>query len=1169
MEQGEGRHDEKRRGIGRYGEETGAAGKRDGRHLTSSRTPRPAHVALPLGESIGRTANTMTPTYSASHSGQVAAPPSVLVSSSVATNTAIAQVVRDSLSMAALGLGLIYLGTACSHALRLDPPHRAPLALAAGFSAAAYLLMAIIFRARPPEIRNAHRLAALMATVALANETLQQQLLLDPHHQVYTMLYLLAVGVFLLSTRWLVFCIALGWAGWGLAVCRDATGAAAMEWLYAHAAATALGAAFHASRQRTLGRLESHRQADAQNEAQLRQALQELRESEALFRQFADHSGQVFWINDGITHHVAYINRVYETLMGRSIDRLHDDPLDWLGAVHPEDRPRISRAYLDCVNSQVFDERYRLIRSDGAIRWVHDHGFLIGDGPAGARRIGGIMRDVTDRVLAEKQLQLSEQTNRAMLHAIPDMILRVRPDGSFVVVQTPRNFDAQWLRPDRAPKNLLAFLPAELVDTARRQFAAALASGQAQTHEYPWRDETGEHWREWRIAPIGDGEALVIVRDITARKASEHALTSSRQRLSDLIADIDGIVYECDPQTFRFSFVSAHAEKMRGFPLEVWLNRPNFFPDVVHPEDRERIARFCAQSSAKGLDHEMTHRLIAADGRVVWVQDRTRVVKDAEGKPIRLCGILIDISDSMRAAQALRDSQAILDKAQEIAHLGSWTWEPHRDRVIWSPQMYRIHGITPEQFDGSWTQALEMIHPADQQRVWQHCERVIKSREVEPLECRVVRPDGGVRIVSADGELHFDNQGRLHRIIGTVQDITELRAAEAERARLEEELRQVQKLEAVGTLASGVAHDFNNLLTAINGYVDLARQTLPADHPARQSLKMIELATDQAAGVTQGLLTFGHHTPLEKAPIDLAPNIHQSLQLLRRLLPASIELIEDMPEDGEVWVNADGHQLQQIWLNLTVNARDAMPGGGRLIIRLRRITQGPANPQDSWHGHAAETAAITVTDSGTGMSEQTMARIFEPYFTTKPRGQGTGLGLSIVHGIVTDHAGSIRVQSEVGKGTRFTIYLPCCPATQPVAAPGNVVSMPKGHGETILLAEDNEFVRAIISSSLQSAGYKLIAVGDGVEALDAFEAHRDELRLIIFDLDLPRQSGEQCLRRIRGAGHQVPAILITGHVIEAQQEPRFRNEIVLKKPFQVGRLIDVVNEVLCRAEPHP
>ncbi len=649
---------------------------------------------------------------------------------------------------------------------------------------------------------------------------------------------------------------------------------------------------------------------------------------------------------------------------------------------------------------------------------------------------------------------------------------------------------------------------------------------------------------------------------------SEQINRANQQRLSDLIADIDGIVWECDPHTMAFTFVSPRVESILGFSTQ-WLLKPLRFFDIVHSDDRERIEQFCVERVARGLDHEMNHRVLAADGRVVWMNAKSRVIKDATGRVVRVRGILLDVSESMRTAQALRDSQAILDRAQEIAQLGSWTWEQARGRVIWSPQMYRIHGITPEQFDGTWMKAYEMIHPDDQSRIWRLCEQAIDQGEVESFEYRLIRGDGSVAIVRADGELQLDEQGRLERIIGTVQDVTELRSAEAERARLENELRQIQKLDAVGTLASGVAHDFNNLLTAIHGYADLARQTLGADDAARQSLDMIEVAADQAAGVTQGLLTFAHRTPYERTTIDLVPNIRQSLQLLRRLLPASIELVEDLPAEGEVWIHADAHQLQQVWMNLTVNARDAMPNGGRLVIQLRRQPQGPASPHDSWHGHTHythDTAIITVTDTGTGMTEQTIARIYEPYFTTKARGQGTGLGLSIVHGIISDHAGRIQVQSEVGKGTRFSLQLPCTDPPQPATATGDTQTN-IGHGEMIMLAEDNEFVRAIMVASLTAAGYSVITAGDGHEAMAAYRNHRARLRLIILDLDLPKQSGDQCLTAIREAGDQVPIIVITGNVGDTRQGMQELNELTLLKPFQVARMTEMVNHVLRENEP--
>jgi PAS domain S-box-containing protein len=1072
------------------------------------------------------------------------------------------QVVRDSLWPAALGLGCVYLFTAISHALRLLPPQRLPLSVTAGACAAVYFVAAGWFRRRPPSVRLASPLAALLAVMALGNEGLQQATTPDAGLQVYTSLYLMGVGVFMLSPRWQAGCVALGFVTWAVQAWSEGPQGAIIEWGYAHGAATIMGTVAMVARRRTHRRIESLRLLESHRAAELHKVLQHLRDSESLFRQFADHSGQVFWINDGKTHQVSYINRVYESLVGRPIDRLRDDPLDWLGAVHPDDRPRVSRAYLDCLATGVFDERYRIVRGDGQVRWVHDHGFLIRDDAGAVRRVGGIMRDVTERVLAERQLRESEQTNRAILFAIPDMILRLRRDGSYKAVQLPKNFEAFWLQ--RGGETALReFIPQALYIVGERQVAAALETGQVQSHEYQW---TGTTWREWRMAPVGDDEVLVIVRDITARKLAEQALEASRQRLSDLVADVDGIVWECSIPDYRFTYVSPRAQTILGYPIEDWLDQPDFFRNMLHPDDRDRAMRYCLQKTEQGLDHELQYRAIAADGRHVWVHDKVHLVKDQGGKVVALRGILVDITETMRSAQALRDSQAILDKAQEIALLGSWVWDAQRDRVTWSPQMYRIYGITPEQFDGSWMHAFEMIHPEDQQRVWQAAEQAIARGVVEMFEYRVVRPDGALRTVRADGELHYDKQRTITRIIGTVQDITELRRAEAERARLEDELRQVQKLEAVGTLASGVAHDFNNLLTAINGYADLARQVLEAGHPARKSLEMIELATDQAAGVTRGLLTFAHHTPFEKSPIQLAPNISQSLQLLRRLIPASIELAEDLDGDGDIWVNADAHQLQQVWLNLAVNARDAMPAGGRLLIRLRRFTDAPVNPQDSWHGQAGDTAVITVTDTGMGMGEQTMARVFEPYFTTKPRGQGTGLGLSIVHGIVSDHAGRIRVQSEPGKGTRFTIYLPCCPKPdlsrdKAIAPPG-----PMGKGQAILLAEDNEFVRAIMVSSLESAGYLVHAAADGEQATDAFIAHRASLRLVILDLDLPKRSGDECLRRIREAGDGVPVVIITGNAVEGLDESRHLRETVLMKPFQVARLIEVVNELMAHDE---
>ena len=292
----------------------------------------------------------------------------------------------------------------------------------------------------------------------------------------------------------------------------------------------------------------------------------------------------------------------------------------------------------------------------------------------------------------------------------------------------------------------------------------------------------------------------------------------------------------------------------------------------------------------------------------------------------------------------------------------------------------------------------------------------------------------------------------------------------AARKEAEAQLRQAQKLEAVGHLASGIAHDFNNLLTAISGYVALAKKTLRPDHPAVSSLESVEQVAEQAEGVTRALLTFSRKTAARKQPVELAAVVEKAAHLLKRILPAGIDLIVDTGFVSGVWVNADSVQLQQVLLNLAINARDAMPNGGRLQIRLALPRDGGIEPQ---------AVRLIVRDTGTGMSPETLARIFEPFFTTKPRGTGTGLGLAIVHGIVTDHGGTIEVESQVGRGTTFTVALPVARAQVRPSEPVEDREPCASHGEVVLVAEDHPYVRQIMTTGLRAAGYEVGQAEDG------------------------------------------------------------------------------------------
>lgn len=378
------------------------------------------------------------------------------------------------------------------------------------------------------------------------------------------------------------------------------------------------------------------------------------------------------------------------------------------------------------------------------------------------------------------------------------------------------------------------------------------------------------------------------------------------------------------------------------------------------------------------------------------------------------------------------------------------------------------------------------------------------------------------------------------------------RHAEAERAQLESELRHAQKMEAVGTLASGIAHDFNNLLTAILGCTELVSLHLGDEHPARTSLNMIEKIAEQATGVTRSLLTFAHRAPASKAPVDLLALLQESSKLLGRLLPASIERREKLPTEP-VWVNADATQLQQVVMNLTVNARDAMPDGGHMTVSLERrhvIADG-----------MEEEAVLKISDTGVGISEEYQQRIFEPFFTTKERGAGTGLGLSVVHGIVADHGGRIEVHSQLGEGSTFRFTLPICDPPSEQVAFVDTQTSESGSGELILIVEDNDYVLEVMTSGLEPMGYEVVTAVDGEDALRVFREHQDELALAILDLDLPKRSGASASREMRQVRPDLPLLIVTGNIDRTSLKD-LANVPVMNKPFRMSELLIAVDQIL-------
>jgi signal transduction histidine kinase len=393
------------------------------------------------------------------------------------------------------------------------------------------------------------------------------------------------------------------------------------------------------------------------------------------------------------------------------------------------------------------------------------------------------------------------------------------------------------------------------------------------------------------------------------------------------------------------------------------------------------------------------------------------------------------------------------------------------------------------------------------------------------------------------------------------REILERRQAEEALRRSEEHLREAQKLEAIAHLTSGIAHDFNNLIAVISASSEALRTYVEDRDTARAELDRIQQASEQAMHVTRSLLTFSRNVPVEKLPIRLQNLVDETSDLIRHILPVGVELIVRRPDEPAVWVSSDRTQLQQVLLNLAINARDAMPLGGTLSISLSsaRETQpdSSATPSDVSPGFAR----ITVADTGIGIPPELRSRIFEPLFTTKARGAGTGLGLSIVHGIVTEHDGRIEVESETGRGSSFSVYLP---QVGPPDVPKRPLpeAGPEGKGELILLAEGHEQVRAALASTLESLGYEVVQAGDGAAFLERLAENRAAAELLVVEMDLPKRSGLKCLSDIRAAGVDVPAVMITGRSVEPIDERLGTNEVLLRKPFEMSEFGELVTALL-------
>ncbi len=584
---------------------------------------------------------------------------------------------------------------------------------------------------------------------------------------------------------------------------------------------------------------------------------------------------------------------------------------------------------------------------------------------------------------------------------------------------------------------------------------------------------------------------------------------------------------------------------------------------LVHPEDLPGVMdafRRALENPSEVITHEFRYH----HGNGSWCH--LEVVGQNRLSDPEIAGVVIntrDISERKRAAENLEKSQASLAAAQRIAHLGSWELDLknpddlNSNEVRWSDETYRIFGYEPRQIAITTEIVFKAVHPDDRPQLLTVIADAVKKGDAYDIEHRILLPNGQERYVRARGEIVKDAAGKPVQIHGIVMDITE-------RRQLGEQLRQSQKMEAIGQLAGGVAHDFNNILTVIHGHASLLLVDTSVTKNAARSAQQIAQAAERAAGLTRQLLTFSRRQVMQPRRLDLNEVVSNMTMMLGRILGEDIALqLNYWPQPA--FVKADASMIEQVLLNLVVNARDAMPKGGQLAIKI--ALSKATSPQRAFGAgsRATEFVCLNVTDNGSGIDPETLRHIFEPFFTTKEVGKGTGLGLATVYGIVNQHQGWIEVDSEIGRGSTFRVFLPA--AKEPTVAQEAKAARQaiRGGTETILVVEDEIAVRELVCSVLGGHGYKILEAETGVKALDIWERNKKKIDLLLTDLVMPDHlNGRELAEKLREDKPKLKVIFTSGYSAEVVGKDFIvqRGLHYLQKPYDPQKLALTVRDCL-------
>jgi PAS domain S-box-containing protein len=887
-----------------------------------------------------------------------------------------------------------------------------------------------------------------------------------------------------------------------------------------------------------------------------------LRRKEELFRQLVENA----WDDVAIVAEdgkILYESPAILRMLGRAAEA--EVGSDLLARIHPEDRARAA-AFLEGIFLEGGAGRlveYRCRHVDGSERVLESTGARMA-GDRGGPVVVINTRDITERRQVEERLREAEERLCVVVNSAPIVLFATDAHG-IITLSEGQGLGALGLDGGQiAGRSLFdLFGDVTLLEPAGGRGRCAEAFRRVLAGESViGTTRTNAIWHEVKLVPVRGEQGRVdgivgVATDITDRVEAEEALRASEARLkrAQALAQLGSYEFRA-PFRKEDTRWSEETFRILGFdPAAGAPSAADCFPLIVEPADQARAQAAFEAAYQEGKPFVLEYDVRRQDGSICFVECVGAGLEDASGAIVGVMGTVHDLTFRKRAETELRRSEERYRALVEASSVMFWRTDVNGmitdDHAIWR----ELTGQRWEETRGhGW---LDAIHPEDRPRAEQIWTEAIRSGRPYAAGYRVRMKDGRYRDFDARGVPVRDERGRVREWVGTLTDVTE-------RKQLEQQLRQAQRMEAVGQLAGGVAHDFNNLLTVIVGYGDLVAQRLGAADVGRREIDEIRHAALRGAGLVQQLLAFSSKQVLRPEVVDLNGIVRDAGRLLLRLIGEHIDLRTNLGGDLAP-VLADPVQIQQVLLNLAINARDAMPRGGTLAVTTENVVVGGELPPS---GGAVDVppgryVRLTVADTGTGMSPEVRARSFEPFFTTKGPGQGTGLGLSTVYGIVKQSGGHIELFTEVGRGSIFHVYLPEAERPPTRAVPSVEGRAARGE-ETVLLVEDEDAVRALVQQLLRAQGYEVLVARDAAQALRMVREHAGPVHLLVTDVVMPGLSGPALAGQITAANPRLKILYISGYTRDAltAQGGVGSGAGFLQKPFSAQELARKVRELL-------